>query len=557
MSIHTRLSVLFILAASVSVNAHTNAPSQHERIATTETIPGDNVLRFYRMAIPVTYTAYEEDFGHDYEKALLFWTETEAYLNRIYVPLGFCFDVIKDKRLVMTEHNMIDENVFNAPAFGTELLNQIIGTSAYDIGMWVTHREDYEENSGLSIENGAYMPSTKASGYAKTDKWVVAHEVGHLLGANHTPGGEGSLMDNIGDFLSYPSIKRIRTACIQKNAAYYSDETRTQLQGTDNGGNYVYGIKVNNSAPEFVQERMSKTYSIPQGSNLSITVHATDEEQNRLEYMSIGCSTGNADNVSEEDEAPHFASKAPQTHNVIEYRTQYSADVFYDDFFYPVYGTEVASMTPGDYSISILVRDIPETDEWTSTTMKTNPFYSNYTVWEAKIRIVPGTEFSASLSPKKNEYNAGETVTVKWGVNNALFTSESKVRITMSADYGKTYGYVLAEDIPAQNGQGSIKLPYANVGNIDVDFITAMRQMRGGIIRIEEKDGSAFTLTTDSPEKGGGFTIVGAEETDIRSLLPTPANTEDIFDLHGRKVSRPDTICPGLYITKGKVVFIK
>lgn len=557
MSIHTRLSVLFILAASVSVNAHTNAPSQHERIATTETIPGDNVLRFYRMAIPVTYTAYEDDFGHDYEKALLFWTETEAYLNRIYVPLGFCFDVIKDKRLVMTEHNMIDENVFNAPAFGTELLNQIIGTSAYDIGMWVTHREDYEENSGLSIENGAYMPSTKASGYAKTDKWVVAHEVGHLLGANHTPGGEGSLMDNLGDFLSYPSIKRIRTACIQKNAAYYSDETRTQLQGTDNGGNYVYGIKVNNSAPEFVQERMSKTYSIPQGSNLSITVHATDEEQNRLEYMSIGCSTGNADNVSEEDETPHFASKAPQTHNVIEYRTQYSADVFYDDFFYPVYGTEVASMTPGDYSISILVRDIPETDEWTSTTMKTNPFYSNYTVWGAKTRIVPGTEFSASLSPKKNEYNAGETVTVKWGVNNALFTSESKVRITMSADYGKTYGYVLAEDIPAQNGQASIKLPYANVGNIDVDFITATRQMRGGIIRIEEKDGIAFTLTTDSPEKGGGFTIVGAEETDIPSLLPTPANTEDIFDLHGRKVSRPDTICPGLYITKGKVVFIK
>lgn len=557
MSIHTLLSVLFILAASVSVNAHTNAPSQHERIATTETIPGDNVLRFYRMAIPVTYTAYEEDFGHDYEKALLFWTETEAYLNRIYVPLGFCFDVIKDKRLVMTEHNMIDENVFNAPAFGTELLNQIIGTSAYDIGMWVTHREDYEENSGLSIENGAYMPSTKASGYAKTDKWVVAHEVGHLLGANHTPGGEGSLMDNLGDFLSYPSIKRIRTACIQKNAAYYSDETRTQLQGTDNGGNYVYGIKVNNSAPEFVQERMSKTYSIPQGSNLSITVHATDEEQNRLEYMSIGCSTGNADNVSEEDEAPHFASKAPQAHNVIEYRTQYSADVFYDDFFYPVYGTEVASMTPGDYSINIIVRDIPETDEWTSTTMKTNPFYSNYTVWEAKIRIVPGTEFCASLSPKKNEYNAGETVTVKWGVNNALFTSESKVRITMSSDYGKTYGYVLAEDIPAQNGQASIKLPYANVGNIDVDFITATRQMRGGIIRIEEKDGIAFTLTTDSPEKGGGFTIVGAEETDIRSLLPTPANTEDIFDLHGRKVSRPDTICPGLYITKGKVVFIK
>jgi hypothetical protein len=95
------------------------------------------------------------------------------------------------------------------------------------------------------------------------------------------------------------------------------------------------------------------------------------------------------------------------------------------------------------------------------------------------------------------------------------------------------------------------------VGNIDVDFITATRQMRGGIIRIEEKDGIAFTLTTDSPEKGGGFTIVGAEETGIRSLPQTPANTEDIYDLHGRKILRSNTICPGLYITKGKVAFIK
>ena len=557
MTTHTLLSFLFILAAGVSAKAHNNTPSQPERLATNEAIPGDNVLRFYRMAIPVTYTAYKEDFENNYDKTLLFWNETEAYLNRIYVPLGFCFDVIKDKRLVMTEQNMIDENVFNAPGFGTELLNQIIGTSTYDIGMWVTHREDFEENSGLSIENGAYIPTTKASGYAKTDKWVVAHEVGHLLGANHTPGGEGSLMDNMGGFLSYPSIKRIRTACMQKNAAYYSDEARTQLQGTDNGGNYVYGIKVKNSAPEFVQEKMSKMYSIPQGANLSLTIHAADEEHNRLEFMAIGCSAENVDYLSEADEAPHFASKAPQAHNVIEYRTQYSADVFYDDFFYPVYGTEVASMAPGDYIISFLVRDIPEAHEWTPNAMKANPFYCKYAVWEATIRVVPGTEFSASLYPEKNEYIAGEDVTVKWGVNNALFTSDRKVRITMSSDYGKTYGYILAEEIPAKEGKTEIKLPYANVGNIEVDFITATRQMRGGIIRIEEKEGPAFALTADSPENGGGFTIVGAEETDILSFPPSQANTEDMYDLHGRKVLRSNTISPGLYITKGKVVFIK
>lgn len=550
------LSILFVLGTSVRANASNNEPSQPAHAAASGTIPGDNVLRFYRMAIPVTYTAYEQDFGHDYEEVLQFWHETETYLNRIYVPIGFCFDVIEDQKLVMTEPNLIDENVFNAPAFGTELANEAIGATTYDIGMWVTHREDYEENSGLSIENGAYLHSTKASGYAKTDKWVVAHEVGHLLGANHTPGGEGSLMDNLGDFLSYPSIKRIRTACMQRNAAYYSDEARTQLQGADNGGNYVYGIKVKNSAPEFVQDRMSETYSIPQGANLSLAVHATDAEENRLEYMAIGCNNGNEDNASEGEEPPHFASKAPQSSNIIEYCTLYSADLFYDDFFYPVYGTEISSMMPGDYSISLLVRDIPEAEEWTSSTLKASPFYSNYSVWKATVRVVPGTGFSASISPDRKEYNANETVTVKWGVNNTCFSSEDKVRITMSSDYGKTYGHVLAQDVPARQGEASIKLPNVNVGNIDVNFITATRQMRGGIIRIEVKDGTVFTLTKHSPDNGGGFTIVGADETGISSPTST-TSTHEMYDMQGRKIHNSLPARAGLYITNGKTLIIR
>lgn len=556
MTKHTLLSFLLLFTASASAAITCNDSPQPAHSAVAEAIPGDNVLRFYRMAIPVTCTAYEEDFGHDYKEVLHFWHETEAFLNRIFVPLGFCFDVIEDQTLVMTERNLIDENVFNAPGFGTELLNEAVGTKNYDIGMWVTHRDDYEENSGLSIENGAYMPSTKASGYAKTDKWVVAHEVGHLLGANHTPGGEGSLMDNMGDFLSYPSIKRIRTACMQRNAAYYCDEARTQLQGTDNGGNYVYGIKVDNTAPEFVQGKMNKIYSIPQGSSLSLAIYATDAEENRLEYMAIGCSAGNVDNVSEGEDAPHFASKAPQSFNAIEYWTQYSADIFYDDFFYPVYGTEVAGMAPGDYSICLLVRDIPETAEWTSSSMKANPFYCNYSVWEATVRIVPGNEFCASLSPDRNEYHAGETITVKWGVNNTFFSSDSKVRITMSTDYGKTYGYVLAEDVPAQKGQASIKIPNINIGKTDVDFITATRQMRGGIVRIEEQGGAAFTLTKHSPDTGGGFTIEGADETGISPVLPTTGRHE-MYDMQGRRVRNKHSVQAGLYITNGNTLIVR
>ena len=83
-----------------------------------EAIPGDNVLRFYRLAIPVTKSAFEEDLNSDYCTVLAFWRECEEYVNNLYVPLGFCFDVIEDEKLVLHERGLIDENVYNAPGFG-------------------------------------------------------------------------------------------------------------------------------------------------------------------------------------------------------------------------------------------------------------------------------------------------------------------------------------------------------------------------------------------------------------------------------------------------------
>jgi hypothetical protein len=69
--------------------------------AVAEEVCGDNVMRFYRMAVPVTHSAYEEDFDEQYERVIDFWRSTEEFVNRVFVPLGYCFDVIEDERLVM------------------------------------------------------------------------------------------------------------------------------------------------------------------------------------------------------------------------------------------------------------------------------------------------------------------------------------------------------------------------------------------------------------------------------------------------------------------------
>ena len=77
-----------------------------------DALPGDGTLRYYRLAIPVTVSAFENDlqgdyglFDDDYQgKVIPFWQACEDFVNEVFVPLGMCFDVVMDKRLVMTEH---------------------------------------------------------------------------------------------------------------------------------------------------------------------------------------------------------------------------------------------------------------------------------------------------------------------------------------------------------------------------------------------------------------------------------------------------------------------
>jgi hypothetical protein len=353
---------------------------------------------------------------------------------------------------------------------------------------------------------------------------------------------------------------------MQRNAAYYSDEQRTQLVGNNAGGNYVYGVKVDNSVPSFVAAQMKDTYRIPQGGCLSVELFAKDADGDALRYMAIG------------DEIESFASQQPQESNVIDYRPRYSADVYYPEYFYPVQGTDIPLLYPGKYGISFIVYDCP--DDCSLQAMKTQPFYCNYAVWDADVEVVAGSGFTASLSPVKDVYTAGESVTVEWGVNSAYFTADSRVRITMSDNYGRSFDYVLAESVPACDGSCSVELPDINVGNVDVDFVTAVRSLPGGIIRVEEIGGAAYALTALSPEQGGSFCITGA--TGIYEVKGESGNGKGemgkvkgesgnvkgengerkgesgegnaVYDLLGREVYNPSG---GVYIVNGKKFIVR
>lgn len=546
--------------------------------AVAEEIYGDNVMRFYRMAVPVTLSAYEEDFDEQYDSVINFWRSTEEYVNRVFVPLGYCFDVIEDERLVMSKRNSIDDDYYSAVSYGTELLNAVVGASFYDIGMWVTYRPLGSENTGLSIVGGAFNIGTRASGYAESDPWVVAHEVAHLLGADHT--ADGSLMDVGGNFLSVESIKKIRRATLDNNSSYYSDEARTQLVGANGGGYYVYGEKVQNSAPRFDEKAMKSNYRIPQGACLAIEASVVDDENDRIAYAV---------------DSEYFAILAPSVNSIVDYRPRYSADIFYDDYFYPVSGTDIPSMSPGKYSLKIVANDLPENDDYSYLLLKESPFYSLYAQWLADVQIVAGEPFNVGIVAERTVYSPGEEVTLRWGVNSNYFTSDSRLRVMLSDDYGESFKYLLADSVPALDGECKVSLPDVYVGEKSVDFITAQRVMRAGIIRLEEIGGAAYTLTCLTPENGGGFTLDGtyiapdpepeppAPEPEIPAPEPEIPQPEPeipeqpeittsvggvrlsqratVYDICGRVVARSLdeslSLPAGLYVVDGRKIIVK
>ena len=96
-------------------------------------------MRLYRLAIPVTKSAYEQDLDSDYSNVIDFWRECEIFVNKMFVPLGFCFDVLEDEKLVDLEDLPIGNK--DLPEIGncTNNLNGVIGEENYDVAMWVTY----------------------------------------------------------------------------------------------------------------------------------------------------------------------------------------------------------------------------------------------------------------------------------------------------------------------------------------------------------------------------------------------------------------------------------
>lgn len=464
-------------------------------------IANSDVLRVYRLAIPVAYNYFSSIyFNKNIENVKQFWTNIETFLNEVYVrDLGIKFEVLRDERLIMTS---AETSIFNAGqspqyiiSFSTEKLNELIGEKNYDLGIWISYHSASASVSGLAYMWNAYTKD-KAAAVATMTPSVIAHEIGHLFGGRHTASigvedtektevSRGQSIMSVGsprDFFSLSSIERIRTRLC--HTPYYANQERTTLVGSPSANeNIPLGIKISSKAPKIETSKLKSNYIIPEGTFFQFYIPANDEDSSDLWYAAHQKDERFARNAS----ISNFLAYKPSKNNPVRFQTTYSKNTGDVETFSTPQAT-------GKFTFWLSVNDAAEGTN--------KPYTTQYDLFQTQVNIVYGEPFKI-MSATKREYKGGDKMELQWNVDKSIFGTDSKVRILLSDDFGQTFKHILTEETE-NDGKHEIILPNMEIGTMKY----AEKTVGMGVIKVEVIDGLAYDLTNYNPKvRGGGFQI--------------------------------------------------
>ena len=478
----------------------------------------------FRVAILITPIVLDEFMTEgelDKQKVYDFWDNAERTINAYYRnDVGIEIKVLRDDRLIMTE-NTTGFEIYSAgipnASVGTKILDALLTNEAYDVGIMIT--KSAGGLAGKASLGGASSPYRKGDAFAMTNYTTIAHELGHLFGATHaheigdgdfTEPGKGQSIMSYGsprDFFSVSSIRQMRN--LLKNLNIYTNADRTEKDLTRNsdvaGTNIVYAYKETGTQPQLDADLIRQEYVVTLGSNFQFYLPLTNGEaynDGEVMYCVHGHDLGSELSAN----ALRSIVKPTASNNVM----------FHKRWANP------ATLTPG----------VPESQyaEPNSGDSRVGKFkfalaahhHSLYDSRYCNIRIVPGEAFTATIqSPTNfNLFRPGRELQLAWTPQTDIYGENSRVRILLSDDFGQTFPYVLADDLP-NTGTWTGVLPYMEIGK--KPYYSYAEPVAGGIIKVEIIGEAVYGLTNNNAPfyytgssytiGGGGFTLA---LTDVR-----------------------------------------
>ena len=449
----------------------------------------DGIFREYRLAVFMAYEGFNsEKLGKDISKVKSFWQELETYLNNIYVrDLGVHFTIIQDERLIEKTYKQVYS--YNS---GTNLINTAIGSDAYDIGIVVNYIDE-SGLQGLASLGGIQYQDRKGWAIVNSQDMVtIGHELGHLFGADH-PFVSGAGL--VGRYTEPKSGQSIMSYGYPYKDDFISLESLRMMHPITNKSDYKLPVTAKhtssqNTAPQIDRTKMRAEYIVPQDTFFTIPIYASDAEQSSLLYTfnQFGCNKNNP---------ATFPVFPPQYDSKLSFGRRYSSG-----------GSIVANsdiVPVGNYQFWLSVSDALPVNE--AITKKQAPLYDGYI---ANIKVVPAIPFKIT-SKIKPQYSAGQKLHLTWAVDKTFFKKESKVRIVMSDDFGKTFSHILVPSTE-NDGECDVFLPQQLMDKFST-FANIWFAGKG-LIRLETIDDDLqYYDISNNNINGGGIEIIKSPVT--------------------------------------------
>ena len=427
----------------------------------------ERTLTTYRLAVAANgqYTAYH---GGTVDSALAAINSTLTALNFIFeTDIGIRLELIDDNDLIVytdpdTDPFQDDADNLNG-TMNEELqvaLDAVIGSENYDVGH-IFSGIGGGGNAGAigafcddDVKGSAWSASTQPEGGYFVN--LVAHEMGHQLGANHTfsmrTEGTGTNIEpgSGTTIMSYAGITGPDDVALSGDDYYHNVSI---LQGL----NYLKGQSchvnedIDNNVPTV---KALENYTIPVGTPFVLTGSATDvDESDVLTYTweqvddgLVPSSVFGPENI----QGANFRSLPPSedpTRSFPLLASVISGDLTLSS---PNFGStwETLSTVPREFNFAFTARDNAAGGSGIASS-------------RTKVTVVDnGGVFSVTSQGDGQLYLAGSEQAISWqvaGTNASPILAES-VNIRLSVDGGLTYPHVLAENV-SNDGSHNVTIP--------------------------------------------------------------------------------------------------